>query len=207
MYADDFDGKSPLSTVFGNTLAPRTFEELENEWFMRPLRPYVKSTDVLHCPADNISNGERATGFELLSIANDSRIPRLSYGVNLNFTGLQGGGGYPSYDDLTLPYPAQTAMIADCALSVFSCVVEKNKIGPRVSSVAYANAIRPRDAVNICWLGVPGEERHINGSNICFADSHVQFVPSDRFLDRKEVRDGVGVRVQYPIFIPTAIPP
>ena len=52
-----------------------------------------------------------------------------------------------------------------------------------------------------------GEERHTNGSNVAFCDGHVQFIPADRFLDRKEVRDGFGVRVQYPIFIPTAVPP
>ena len=65
----------------------------------------------------------------------------------------------------------------------------------------------PRDLVSICDVGVPGEERHRNGSNVAFVDGHVQFIQADRFLERKEVRDGVGVTVQYPIFKPTALPP
>jgi prepilin-type N-terminal cleavage/methylation domain-containing protein/prepilin-type processing-associated H-X9-DG protein len=207
MYADDYDGFSPLSTVKGGTLAPRNFGELEEEWFMRPLQGYIKNYGVLHCPADNVTNGDRATGAELLSIANDPRIPRLSYGVNLNLTGLVGQSAYPAYGDTVLPYPAQTAILADCVLSVFRCVVDKRKDGTRVSSIAYANAIRPRDLVDICDVGVPGEERHGSGSNILFADSHVQFIQSDRFLDRKEVRDGFGVFVQWPIVKPTAVPP
>src|SRR5687768_18359421 len=56
VYADDYDGKSPLSVVFGGTLAPRTFAELENEWYMRPLYAYLKSKEILHCPADNVGN-------------------------------------------------------------------------------------------------------------------------------------------------------
>jgi prepilin-type N-terminal cleavage/methylation domain-containing protein/prepilin-type processing-associated H-X9-DG protein len=207
MYADDFDGFSPLSAVKGSSLAPRTFPELQEEWFMQPIQGYIKNYGVLHCPADNVGNGERATGAELLSIADDPRIPHLSYGVNMNLTGLVGDSTYPAYGDTTLPYPAQTAILADCVLSVFRCVVTKRKDGTRVSSIAYANAIRPRDLVDICDVGVPGEERHTNGSNVLFADSHVQFIQADRFLERKEVRDGFGVLVQFPIIKSNAVPP
>jgi prepilin-type N-terminal cleavage/methylation domain-containing protein/prepilin-type processing-associated H-X9-DG protein len=207
MYSDDYDGYSPLSTVKGSALAPRNWEELEEEWFMRPLYAYIKNKEVLHCPADNVTNGDRATGAELLSIANDPRIPRLSYGINMNLTGLIGRSEYTAQTEMTLPYPAQTAWAADCALSVFSCVIDKTNKVPRYSSIAYANAIRPRDLVNICQLGVPGEERHLNGSNVLFVDSHVQFIQADRFLERKEVRDGFGVTVQWPILKASAVPP
>jgi len=54
---------------------------------------------------------------------------------------------------------------------------------------------------------VPGEERHLNGSNVAFVDGHVQFIPSNRFVERKEVRNGVGVLVQWPIFKPGAVAP
>jgi prepilin-type N-terminal cleavage/methylation domain-containing protein/prepilin-type processing-associated H-X9-DG protein len=208
MYSDDYDGNSPLSTLkTGRSLAPRNFEELEDEWFMRPLYGYIKSKDVLHCPSDNVTNGDRAAGAELLSIANDPRIPHLSYGVNLHLGGIVGDSAFPGYNETNLPYPAQTAMIADCALSVFSCVVDRTNEHPRFSSVAYANAIRPRDLVNICQLGIPGEERHTKGSVVAFVDGHVQFIQADRFLERKEVRDGFGVLVQYPIYKPNAVPP
>jgi prepilin-type N-terminal cleavage/methylation domain-containing protein/prepilin-type processing-associated H-X9-DG protein len=207
MYADDYDGYSPLSMVMGPSLAPRTYDELESEWFMRPIQAYIKNYGVLHCPADNVSNGERATGAELLSIADDPRIPRLSYGVNMNLTGLVGQSAYPSYGDTALQYPAQTAILADCVLSVFRCVLDKRRDGTRVSSIAYANAIRPRDLVDICDVGVPGEERHTNGSNILFADGHVKFIQADRFVSRNEVRDGFGVHVEFPIVKPTSVAP
>jgi prepilin-type N-terminal cleavage/methylation domain-containing protein/prepilin-type processing-associated H-X9-DG protein len=208
MYADDYDAKTPISTYFNcgaGCLAPTTFAELRQRWFMDPTQPYVKNLTVLHCPADNVTNGDRATGAELLSMADDPRIPRLSYGVNLYLGGIVDERA--GYSDADLPYPAQTAMIADCALSVFGCVVERERDGTRYSSIAYANAIRPRDLVNICRLGVPGEERHGSGSNVLFVDSHARFIPSDRFLDRKEVRGGFGVHVQYPIVDPKAVPP
>src|ERR1043166_6762943 len=73
MYADDFDGATPMSTIQG----------------------YIKNYGVLHCPADNVTNGDRATGAELLSIANDPRIPHLSYGVNLWLGGIPGDSVTP----------------------------------------------------------------------------------------------------------------
>jgi prepilin-type N-terminal cleavage/methylation domain-containing protein/prepilin-type processing-associated H-X9-DG protein len=208
MYGDDHDGKTPISRAYtASSLAARTFAELEGHWFMRPLRGYLKSPQVLHCPADVVTNGDRAAGTELLSIADDPRIPALSYGINLHLAGLEGTPAFPGYNETTLPYPAATAMIADCAVWFFECVVHRERNGALYSSVAYANAIRPREAVWNCLIGVPGEERHGTGSNVAFVDGHVQFIPANRFLDRKEVRDGVGYRVQYPLFDPKAVPP
>jgi prepilin-type N-terminal cleavage/methylation domain-containing protein/prepilin-type processing-associated H-X9-DG protein len=209
MYADDWDGASPQSTrKSGSSLAARTYDELLNEWFMRPIQPYIKNHGVLHCPADNVRNAERGVGAELLSIADDPRLPAISYGVNLWLGGLLDDTAYKGVNDSQIPYPAETALLADCALDKFNCCVEKNnKLGPRVSSIAYANAIRPRDLVDICaGLGVPGEERH-NGSNIAFWDGHVKFIQADRFLNRKEIRDGTQYLVEYPIVHPNAVPP
>jgi prepilin-type N-terminal cleavage/methylation domain-containing protein/prepilin-type processing-associated H-X9-DG protein len=209
MYADDYDGYTPISAYFGapKTFAPGNLEELQNCWFMNPIYPYLKNRGVLHCPSDNVKNGDRTAGAYLLSMANDPRLPPVSYGINLWLGGVAESATYGQITEGALPYPAQTAMIADCALTIFLSVVEKRKDGTPVSSVAYANAIRPRDLVDIRDLGVPGEERHTNGSNVGFVDGHVQFIQAARFLERKEVRDGVGVTVQYPIFKPTSVPP
>jgi prepilin-type processing-associated H-X9-DG protein len=109
--------------------------------------------------------------------------------------------------DAAIPYPSQTALLADCAYWLFACVLETDRAGRRYSTVAYANAIRPREGINICYMGNPGEERHGTGSNIAFADGHVRFLAADRFLKRKEVRDGTGVVVEYPIVNPSAVLP
>jgi prepilin-type N-terminal cleavage/methylation domain-containing protein/prepilin-type processing-associated H-X9-DG protein len=208
MYADDWEGASPQSTrKTGSSLAARTYDELLNEWFMRPIQPYIKNHGVLHCPADNVRNAERGVGAELLSIAGDPSLPAISYGVNLWLGGLKDDTGYPGVNDTTIPYPSATALLADCALDKFNCCVRTSR-GKRVSSIAYANAIRPRDLVDICaGLGVPGEERHGSGSNVAFWDGHVKFIQADRFLYRKEVRDGFGVTVEWPIVEPSSVPP
>jgi prepilin-type N-terminal cleavage/methylation domain-containing protein/prepilin-type processing-associated H-X9-DG protein len=210
MYSDDYDGAWPF-TVKNNdpSLAPRNFQELEQKWFMLPLQPYIKNFGVLHCPSDNVNTAQRAVGAHLLSMEADPRIPRVSYGVNLWLSGLVGDKPVSGATDTELPYPSQTALLADCALEIFSCVLRLDRDGTRVSSVAYANAIRPRDLVDICDLGRSGqgEERHGDGSNVVFVDGHVRFIQSSRFLQRKEVRDGFGVLVQYPIYDPKAVPP
>src|ERR1043166_9351048 len=44
VYADDFDGATPISTIrSGRSLAPRTLDELQDEWFMRPIQGYIKN--------------------------------------------------------------------------------------------------------------------------------------------------------------------
>ena len=98
----------------------------------------------MHCPSDNVNNGDRAVGAELLSIANDPRIPPpVAMASTCWLGGIPGESSTPDTITTTTPYPSQTAMIADCVLTVFSCVVDRRKDGTRVSSVAYANAIRP----------------------------------------------------------------
>ena len=95
--------------------------------------------------------------------------------MNMNLTGLVGRSEYTAQTEMTLPYPAQTAWASDCALSVFSCVIDKTNKVPRYSASPTRMRYVPRDLVNICQLGEPGEERHLNGSNVLFVDSHVQF--------------------------------
>jgi prepilin-type processing-associated H-X9-DG protein len=212
MYGDDYDGAWPFATLKApSSLAPRSFEELQYEWFWLPIQPYVRNFGVLHCPSDSVNTAERAIGSVLLGkhMENDPRIPRLSYGVNLWLAGVVGPSGLPAAGDTAISHPAETAMLADCALHVFKCQVATERGGTRVSSVAYANAIRPRQPVDICGLGRSGrgEERHGEGSNVVFVDGHVAFVSASRFLERNEVRSGARVLVQYPIFQPTAAAP
>jgi prepilin-type N-terminal cleavage/methylation domain-containing protein/prepilin-type processing-associated H-X9-DG protein len=202
MYTDDWDGAWPFNThKTGNQLSARSFEELQYEWFWLPIQPYVKSLEVLHCPSDSVTNAQRAVAYDLLSMENDPRIPRLSYGFNLWIGGIQriqgGSGPISAAADAAIPYPSQTALLADCAMWLFACVVYTEGRGVRVSSVAYANALRPRVRIDLCNIGRSGrgEERHTIGSNILFVDGHVRLVPAEQFVERVERRDGRNVVV------------
>jgi prepilin-type N-terminal cleavage/methylation domain-containing protein/prepilin-type processing-associated H-X9-DG protein len=208
MYADDYDGAWPLMSLKDRpSVAPRTLEELQEEWFWRPIQTYLRNFGVLHCPSDSVTNARRGVGTTLMSMENDPRIPRLSYGVNAWLAGITGDNSLPGTVDAAIPYPAQTALLADCVIWFFTCVMETNKQGQRTSIIAYANAIRPTDTFDPCNFGHPGEERHVDGSHVVFVDGHVRFLGAGQFLQRKEVRDGVGVLVQHPIVRPSAVPP
>jgi prepilin-type N-terminal cleavage/methylation domain-containing protein/prepilin-type processing-associated H-X9-DG protein len=208
MYADDYDGAWPLMSLKDRpSVAPRTLEELQEEWFWRPIQGYVKNLGVLHCPSDSVANARRGVGTTLMSMEDDPRIPRLSYGVNAWLGGIVGENGTPATVDGAIPYPAHTALLADCVIWFFTCVMETDKQGRRTSIIAYANAIRPLDTFDPCNFGHPGEERHGDGSHVAFVDGHVRFLAAGQFLQRKEVRDGAGVLVQHPIVRPTAVPP
>jgi prepilin-type N-terminal cleavage/methylation domain-containing protein/prepilin-type processing-associated H-X9-DG protein len=207
MYADDYDSAWPFLTERTSpSVAPRTFGELQQEWFWLPTQPYLKSMEVLHCPSDSVNNAQRGVGTELMSMQDDPRPPRLSYGVNISLSGVV-GTSLAATGDTAVPFPSQTALLADYVIWYFVCPVETDRQGRRWSIIAYANAIRPRDTFNPCLFGQPGEERHAEGSNIAFMDGHVRHIQAGRFLQRKEVRDGVGVVVQYPVVSPTAVPP
>jgi prepilin-type N-terminal cleavage/methylation domain-containing protein/prepilin-type processing-associated H-X9-DG protein len=209
IYADDNDGAWPANTRKDpQSWAPRTVEELQWEWFLNPIQPYLKSQDVLHCPSDDVNTAARGLGSDLLSMENDRRFPRLSYGANIWLGGLFGPNPLPAVRDAAVAYPSQTALVADCALWLFMCHVWTDKDGTRVSSVAYANAVRARDPVDPCKIGRSGrgEERHGDGSIIAFVDGHARFLAANRFVNQADKRDGRDVVVQDPIIGPDRFP-
>ncbi len=144
-YREDFDGEMPILTYatsasyrFPNGQNPATVGQRNALW-MHPIYSYVKSPQIYNCPnAEGVYSG----GYNW-------RGGESSYGFNCYLSKTVN-------PDLTIKYPSETALIADC--DYYSLSPDPNFVQAAVNA----------DNSN------PPAPRHLDTLNMAFADGHVK---------------------------------
>lgn len=161
MYAADADGHFPTHVEEGKGPLP--------DWDAQ-LLPYVKNTEMFHCPACPVPN-----------LAAD--YISKGYALNSNISGVL-DGSRPSVTDAAVRFPAST--ISLCEVAFIS--------GPNWVKVAMATD-GPEDGKGVeKYVGSAGGLRHQGGSNYGFADGHVHWYKPWQVNAGNVTVNGVAVR-------------
>jgi hypothetical protein len=206
-FEDNDQGFPPCSRGTIQSLA-----DLDTLWF-RQIAPYLKSPAVLHCPADNVQNAQRALCAALPEAWDQPGLPALSYGANWDMM-TAAVWGVPQASVTALPFPALTLLVADCTEPWAYGPVYTDAQGVRWSHIAYANGPPVAWAPNVFHGGRSGmgHERHGAGSCVAYFDGHVGFLPAARFSwSSTTVTDPPGrhhtLLIERPLLSPKAVPP
>jgi hypothetical protein len=208
-YFNDYDDMFPACqlTAIGSP------DDLDHVWF-RQIEPYLKDSQVLHCPADSIQDARRTLAGVLPYVRELPGLPAVSYGANgdlMTAAATHGTGGRVA----ALLFPGRTLLVADCTVPWACGPVYTDRWGVRWSHIAYANG-PPVPATTTIFSGGRsgrGQERHGDGSFIAYLDGHMGFLPAARFYRGLHFREtdssgeGETVLVQRPILSPAAVPP
>jgi prepilin-type processing-associated H-X9-DG protein len=203
LYCDDYEDTFPANHR-GQITA---LADLDGLWIGQ-IRPYLQTDAVFHCPADPIRNARRTLSDGLPEEWDRPGLPKLSYGANWDLLAAA-AADRPQARVGSLPYPAQTLMVADCSEPWAHGPVYTQQ-GVRWSHIAYANGPPVSGLANWVYHGGrdgSGHERHREGSHVAFLDGHVAFLPATRFYSATRFEAIGPVEIQRPIVWPEAVPP
>ncbi len=161
-YVQDYDEKYPTtngSPGFGGGLAGQF-----GRWRMA-IFPYVKSSQIFTCPSSRVG---AANSLNYNGPSGTVSLPNAyNYGTNVRVIGDATAAGAISI--AALKATALLPMVADSSPLTFNFefwrVINANHNGPRTDGFLPPTTV------------VESAARHLNGSNICFADGHVKFYP------------------------------
>jgi prepilin-type N-terminal cleavage/methylation domain-containing protein/prepilin-type processing-associated H-X9-DG protein len=203
-YTQDYDETFPGATMgYGGAGCAGTGngEYVANcmKW-MDLTQPYIKSTQIFDCPSDSAPNGR----YQLPAALNPTN-PRTtrafgSYSTNMGYWGVANAAGpittYSSYGASlsAVASPATTIMIADASnpnesTPYFYAGTSTNNF--TVGTVNGVNVVRGYGG------GVVNNgpiERHLETSNILFADGHVKSLKVTSLMTPSTVAPNVGLK-------------
>ena len=183
-YVQDFDESYPWAWGSGGG---------GNACWWQLIYPYVKSTQVFHCPSDSNRNagGNNFTASPPVLGLVEGRF-HISYGVNYPVFGTGGFSSTLAFNMADMPKPAGTVLFADTGVTVqnpgpngpFLTTTVGNKtsawllVDPSCTSATSAKPCNdgtgqgPRVSTDSNWAGP--SIRHLDTTNVAFADGHVK---------------------------------
>ena len=129
--------------------------------------PYIKSTQVYTCPSSRTGDSDSAT----YTIGSNAMTFSGAFNYGTSVYVVANGDTDPPVSIAAINAASLVPMIADSSAMTFN---------QEFWRVINANHSVQADGFNPPTSVQEGDSRHINGSNICFADGHVKFYPQQR---------------------------
>ncbi len=187
-YSQDYDEKmTPTDVGAGGTATALTWPAL--------LQPYIKSTQIFQCPSDTrteVMNTYWCAGLQATNNGGVSRNYHDSYLYNTDIGGAYDAGG-TSVSQAAIASVASTVMAFDGGTIVDTT---KNPINwtQKTPGEQFAS---PADLANVNGEGSYGgpQARHLETTNVLFADGHVKSQRIDRFYNPSAVPLPAGTKI------------
>ena len=164
-YVQDYDERFPLgrgNPEFGAG-------EEWGRWMVR-IQPYVKSVQIFKCPSSTKTNGGNDLTTYTVSGVNTEYPAHMNYGVNENAMGATS-----SVSVAEIGSTALLPMIADSSGLVWSTPW-------RIINANHRGSDWWHDSTTNTQVLEENSSRHLQGSNIAYADGHVKWLPQGRMV-------------------------
>ena len=187
-YVQDYDERYPLNNTgnppgFSSSGTASTF----GQWMYR-IQPYVKSVQIFRCPSG--VNGEDEVTYTQSGVS-QNYPGHWNYGVN-EFVMERGDS---SANDRT---PGGLSMATIGSTAVLPMIADsKGLTWGDPYRIINANYLTGGWSAGGTPADMEGNDRHLGGSNICFADGHVKWLPQTRML-ADPARSSVAVPANSP---------
>lgn len=174
-YIQDYDGRNPplegMETGWtdtypgGKALFRTAYHNVGDaaQGWPEEIYPYVKSTQVYHCPSQWVNNN---------TAYNSTTDDQCAYGMNEAFVRYYNTGNNPRIDtgiDAKVVYPSQVVLLGEInPLRIFNYSAEASDEGS-----GYGNYL---DLPGAFFGGTVTNFRHGNGLNYLMYDGHVKFL-------------------------------